>query len=223
MTQLIAPAVAMSTILLAASAPAFAQETRTEQIEQAKSDKATQVRPPVREQGDLVITKLENFFMPAPPAVRLTFGDFRPGAGFALGATFEAPVGERGLWTSTGAVSLNRFKELETSVDLPPFTTDRIRVRGTARWEDAPDLRFFGLGMDAAPTSEVTYGLRSTETGGDIRVQGPWHFGYGASAAYVHVESSDGAGDVPVVGSMTASDWLRAGAFAEIDTRQSPG
>ena len=84
MTRLIAPAVAMSTILLAVSAPAFAQETRTEQIEQTKSDKAAQVRPPVRERGDLVITKVENFFMPAPPAVRLTFGDFRPGAGFAI-------------------------------------------------------------------------------------------------------------------------------------------
>ena len=223
MTRLIAPAVAMSTILLAVSAPAFAQETRTEQIEQTKSDKAAQLRPPVRERGDLDITKVENLFMPAPPAVRFTFGDFRPGAGFALGATYGAPVGERGLWTSTGALSLNRFKELETTVDVPPFTTDRIRVRGTARWEDAPDLRFFGLGMDSAPTSEVTYGLRSAETGGEIRVQGPWHLGYGASVAYARVESGDGAGDVPIVGSPTSSEWVRAGGFAEIDTRQSPG
>ena len=61
MTRLIAPAVAMSAILLAVSAPAFAQETRTEQIEQTKSDKAAQVRPPVRERGDLVITKVENY------------------------------------------------------------------------------------------------------------------------------------------------------------------
>ena len=68
--------------------------------------------------------KLENFFMSAPPTVRLTFGDFRPGAGFALGAGYEMPVGERGLWTGSAALSVRQFKELETALDVPPMTTD---------------------------------------------------------------------------------------------------
>lgn len=222
MNRLIGATVAASVALLMA-APALAQATRIEQVEQAKSEKATQVQPPEREKGDLVITKVENFFMPAPPAARLTFGDFRPGAGFALGATYGVPVGERGLWTSGGAVSVNRFKELETTLDVPPLTTDRVRIRGTARWEDAPDLRFFGLGMDASPDAEVTYGLRSTEAGGDVRVQGPGHFGYGGTLRYLRTESGEGAGDVPVVGDQSLSEWLHSGVYAEIDTRHSPG
>ena len=107
MNGFIVTTVAASIALLMA-APALAQTTRIEQVEQTKSEKATQAQPPEREKGDLVITKVENFFMPAPPAARLTFGDFRPGAGFALGATYGVPIGERGLWTSGGAVSLNR-------------------------------------------------------------------------------------------------------------------
>ena len=222
MNRLTVTTVAASVALLMA-APGLAQTTRIEQIEQAKSEKATQAQPPERERGDLVITKAENFFMPAPPAARLTFGDFRPGAGFALGATYGVPVGERGLWTSRGALSLNRFKELETTLDVPPLTTDRVRVRGTARWEDAPDLRFFGLGMNASPDAEVAYGLRSTEAGGDVRVQGPRHFGYGGTLQYLRTESGEGAGDVPVVGDQSLSEWLHSGVYVEFDTRHSPG
>jgi hypothetical protein len=215
------PAVVLS-MLLGATVPAPAQ-TRTEQMEQEKLDKAAQLQPPVRERGDAVITRLENLFAPPPPAIRLNFGDFRPGAGLAIGPAFVAPLGNRGLWTTAGAVSLNRFKEVETSVDVPPFSTDRVRLRGRARWEDAPDLRFFGLGMHAPLNSEATYGLRSTEAGGELRARGPAHLAYGGDLAFTHVESADGDGHVPVVGASTASDWWRTGVFAEIDTRRSPG
>ena len=213
----------LAAVALLIASPGFTQSTRTEQVEEVKSEKAAQLLPPTREAGDLVVSKVENFFRPDPPAARLTFGDFRPGAGLALGALLEVPVGERGMWTGTGAVSINRFKDVATSIAVPPFTTDRVRVRATARWEDAPDLSFFGIGMDTAPSGEMTYGLRSTDVGGDVRVRGPWRFGYGAVLKYTRVESNDGAGDVPAIADTSLSEWLHSEAYAEIDTRLSPG
>jgi hypothetical protein len=203
--------------------PVFAQATRTGDIEQAKAEKAAAVRPPVREPGDRLFTRIEGFFQPALPAAHLTFGDFRPGAGFGLGAALGIAVGERGLWTSAGAVSLNRFKVLETAIDVPPFSTDRVRVVATARWDDAPELHFFGLGMDAPSTSDATYGLRSTDVGGDVRVRGPRHLSYGVSLKYARVDPIDGTGDAPTAGPTVASDWVHSAAYVEVDTRQSPG
>jgi hypothetical protein len=209
--------------LVGLAVPGYAQTTRTGQLERDKTEKAAELQPPARETGDLVIAKLEHVFMPSPPAVHLTFGDFRPGAGPALGAVYAAPVGERGLWTTTGALSIHRFKEAETSIDIPPMSTDRIRVRGTARWEDAPDLRFFGLGIHAPLSGEATYGLRSTDVGGELRVRAWRHVGYGADLTFTRVQSADGDGNVPVIGTTTSSDWWRTGVFAEVDTRRSPG
>jgi hypothetical protein len=205
------------------ASPAFAQATRTSEIAAAKVEKAADLRPPEREPGDRLFARLEHVFEPALPAVRPTFGDFRPGAGLALGAVVAIPVGERGVWTSGGAVSSNRFKALATTIDIPPFTTDRVRVRGTARWEDAPELHFFGRGMDAPSSGAAAYGLRSTDLGGEVRVRGPWHLGYGAALRYARVASDEGAGDEPLPVVPTASAWVHAEAHAEIDTRQSPG
>ena len=211
------------TLALTLTSSVFAQSTRTDQIETQKEDKAKDLQPPTREKGNVVVTKLENFFMPAPPAVRLNFGDFRPGAGFALGASYKVPVGERGLWTGSGALSIKQFKELETALDVAPMTTDRIRVRAVARWDDAPDLRFFGLGTGTSLGDEITYGLRSTELGGEVRGKGRKWFGYGGGVSLLRVQSSDGTGDVPSIGASTSTQWWHATAYGEIDSRHSPG
>ena len=202
---------------------AAAQTTRVEQISDAKATKAAAVTPETRENGDVIVTKFEKWFMPAPPAVRLNFGDFRPGGGFALGAGYQLPVGERGLWTSAGALSVNHFKEVETTLDVPPLTTDLVRVRAVARWEDTPDLRFFGVGANADSTDEVTYGLRTTEASGEVHARAGRWFSYGAGTGYLRAQSGDGAGDVPSAGSNTSTEWWHSTVFAAFDTRHSPG
>ena len=203
---------------------ASAQTIRTEQIEAEKAAKAAEVRPEAREKGDLIITKIEQWLKPQPPAVRLTFGTFRPGAGFALGAASEVPVGERGLWTASAAASVNKFKMVETAVDIPPLSTDRVRLRGVARWEDAPDLRFFGVGLDSNPADEVGYGLRTSEAGGSVsaRIVGRW-LSVGGGVTDFRVTARDGTGSVPTVGVTASQAWWHSTAFAAFDSRHSPG
>jgi hypothetical protein len=223
-------AVALAVILTAATA--FAQATRTEDIEQQKDAKAAVVQPPTREAGDRVVTTLEHIFLPEPPSIGPTFGDFRPGAGFAVGVQSVVPVGERGTWRTATALSVERFKQIESALDIPPFATDRVHVRTFVKWDDAPELSFFGLGSDSSLASEVNYGLRTTDVGGELRVNGPRWFTYGAGASYLSVSSDDGTSPGPSVSGLSAAaapgvgsspTWWHADAFAAIDTRQSPG
>jgi hypothetical protein len=210
---------------------ALAQTTRTEQIEQEKSVKAANVQPEEREKGDVLITKLEHLFAPQPPAIRLTLGDFRPGAGFAAGLAYATPV-RSALWTTSAAWSVKNFKQAESTLESPALAGDRLRVSPLVRWNDAPDLTFFGLGNNSSSASEVSYGLRSIEAGAHVQARAARWFRYGGSVAYLSAHSSDGAGPEPSVETLanegapglgSAPAWVHSSAYAAVDTRESPG
>jgi surface antigen Omp85-like protein len=228
----IAAALSMSVWLTASHTSA--QTTRTEQINDEKAAKAVEVQPEAREKGDLFVTKLQNLFMPAPPALRLTLGDFRPAAGLAAGVSYVMPVGERGLWSTSTAWSIKNFKQVESAVDIRLLATDRIHVRPFVKWDDAPELPFFGLGTGSSRADEVSYGSLSAEAGGDVQARGGRWFTYGAGAGYLSVRASDGTGSAPSISSLATTSgavagigsspaWWHTTAYAAIGSRQSPG
>jgi hypothetical protein len=209
---------------------AFAQETRNETILKEKAEKAAAVEPERREKGDRIVTKLERLFMPQPPALRLTAGNFRPGAGFALGAAYAAPLG-RGLWDTQVAWSVHNFKQVESSVLLPLVTGDRLQIRPFIKWNDAPDLKFFGVGNDSSRSNEVSYALRTVDAGAELEARARWFY-YGAGLGYFGAHSGEGHGFLPIGNIFTPVNtpglgshptWIHTAAHAGVDTRQSPG
>ncbi len=224
--------IAVALHIVLGAALASAQTTRTEVILQEKAAKATSVRPEKREKGDVIITKVERFFMPEPPAVRLTLGDFRAGAGFAAGVAYDAPVG-RSLWTGKVAWSVKNFKQVLSVLELPPIAGDRFRVNSFIKWNDAPNLPYYGLGNTTPHGAEVSYGMRSVDAGIGVDVRADRRLRYGGSVAYLGVHSSEGTGDEPRIGrTFTNQDapglastptWLHATVYGAFDTRESPG
>lgn len=212
---------------------AFAQSTRTEAIEEEKAAKAAALEPERREKGDVIVSKVENLFMPEPPAVRLTTGDFRPGAGLGAGVGYAAPVAERGLWDTQAAWSIKNFKQAETSLELPLLAGDGLHIHPFLRWNDAPDLAFFGLGNASSRKNEVSYGLRWVEAGTEVQARATRWFGFGAGVGYFGVHSRKGDGSEPPIGTVFTDEtapglgsnpsWLHSTFHAEIDTRESPG
>jgi hypothetical protein len=215
----------LSTFLF--SLPAFGQETRTEQIEQEKTAKAAAIRPPERDKGDVIITRLEHIFMPEPPAFSPTAGDFRQGAGFPVGIAFTMPAMRTGLWRTEAAWSANNFKQGRTTLELPPLASDHLSIVTEAKWNDAPDLDFFGLSNASSRQSETRYALRWIEAGVDINAKTYRFLRFSGGAGYLGARSGKERGPVLTVESLpglgAGLKWIDIRASAAIDTRESPG
>jgi hypothetical protein len=215
-------------LFLVLAFPAFAQETRTEQLEQAKTAKAAMLHPEERERGDVIVTKLEHIFMPEPPAITPTAGDFRQGAGFPFGVAFTMPAMRTGLWRTEAAYSVNNFKQGHTMLQFPQLAAGHLSIVADAKWNDAPDLDFFGVSNFSSRQSDTRYGLRSAEAGLQIDAYTyRWlRFGTGASFIGTHSDKKRGTAfvDEPnLPGAGARVDLIDARASAAIDTRESPG
>ena len=217
---------------LLANPKAFAQATRTEVLEQEKTAKVANFKAQEREEGDRIITRLQDLLTPEAPGSRLTFGDFRPGAGFAAGVDYSAPIG-RALWTTGGAWSVKNFKQAHSVLDLPSTFGDRVQVSVAARWDDLLDLRFFGLGNSSVHENQVSYGLRSVDAGVRAELRAGRRFRYGGAIGGFAAHSSNGSGSEPPVSDVfvpstapglgSAPAWLHTTVFAAYDTRESEG
>jgi len=209
------------------SSQVFAQETRTEQIEQEKAAKAADLHPEQREKGDVIITKLERIFSPEPPAIKPTAGDFRQGAGFPAGVAVTVPALDTGLWTTEAAWSVNNFKQVQSTLEFPKVTAAGLTVVMDAKWNDAPDLAFFGLKNDSLRRDETRYALRWIEAGLQVNAQAHRWLRFGTGAGYLGTHSDKErapvftAENLPGVGARLK--WIDARALAAIDTRESPG
>jgi hypothetical protein len=225
-------AIALSIALLTAS-HVCAQTTRAEALEQQKAEKAAQIQPQARESGDTILDKFGSLFMPDPPAMELSFGGLRPGAGLAPGIAYVVPIGERALWTTKASWSLHNFKLAESTLELTKLARNRVDVEARVRWDDAPQIAFFGLGAGTRSGDEVSYGLRTSEMGADAVVHLVHWLRFGGGIAYLDVASENGAGPLPPVGSIftevsapslgSNSSWLHSTASVAIDNRESPG
>ena len=198
----------------------FAQNTRSEEIQQKIAAKEASLQPPQREAGDVIVSDFERIFMPQPPSLRLSLGDFRPGAGLAAGAAYDIPVMGTGLWTSEAAWSVHNFKQAGTRLHLPAFAHERLGVSASLVWNDAPGLWFFGLGNTSSPADRVDYGLRSTEARVQAEGQALSWFRYGGNVGYLDTRLEAGS---PIVGLGAGPAWIQSGAFVAVDTRESPG
>ena len=94
------------------------------------------------------------------------------------------------------------------------------------QWNDAPDLRFFGLGNNSAQDNRISYHLQWVNAGVAMNVSARWlRLGAGAGYLGAHSENDDRLVFVSqnVPGTAARLKWIDAKASAAIDTRESTG
>jgi hypothetical protein len=135
----VAGSLVIAAVLLVASQPAIAQETRAESIREQQAAKQGVVAPPASNRAEVIIDRLEDwgYFTGQPRGFYPWFGSVYPGGGFAAGAGVRKPFGDDGAVNVFGGYSIGSFWRGEADVALPTFAHNRARLSLLGRYVDA--------------------------------------------------------------------------------------
>jgi Omp85 superfamily domain len=211
--------------------PSFAQQSRADEIAQQQTEKSKQLRPNTATGMEKALDWFEDHFTD-PNTAYLTFGGIYPSGGFAPGVAIRRAFGHARL-NFGGAFSVRSYKLAHASLNFPELADDKLEVETRARWIDATQVPFYGLGNGSIKDDRVNYGLRSLELGGRATFKPVSWYRIGAGAASRRLENREGVGRRPSIetrhSSLTAPGlfseprYIEATAFTAIDWRESPG
>jgi hypothetical protein len=92
----------------------------------------------------------------------VVFGGIKQGSGIALGPAFSTKFDAGGFLQIKGVYSIRNFKLLQLRYDTRRFWNDRAIVISRLRWQDAPKLKLYQLGIES-PNRRVDFAERKTE------------------------------------------------------------
>jgi AAA family ATP:ADP antiporter len=208
--------VAAAILVMLATTPALAQQTRQEQMAAAQAEKAAHLHP---YESTPLETRLQqaNDAMASRSHLYPFLGSTFEGGGLAAGPGYRTRYGDSGSFDTHAAWSIRNYKAADATLTLPTFADGRLRVDLRGNWIDAPAVAFFGTG-DSRRDDRTTYAYRTTTIGSSLRMQVAPVAGVGGGLDALRIEST--------IAGATASarpDYLRSRLFAEIDSRPSPG
>jgi hypothetical protein len=223
------PTVILAFIL--ATPAASAQESRADEIAQQQADKSKKLMPNTATGAEKTLEWLEGHFTD-PNTLYLTFGGLYPSGGFAPGLALRHAFGHA-RFNIGGAYSLRSYKLLHASLNFPELAGNKLEVETRARWTDATQVPFYGLGNETDKDDRVNYGLRALEAGASAAFKPvPW-YRIGGGIALRRMEDREGVGKHPSIetfaspgppsGLFTETRYTEATAFTGIDWRESSG
>ena len=186
---------AVATVLLVQPGQAMAQETRAEMIRQEQAAKLRTVAPPELNGAETILRRLEDWgwLTGEPRGVYPVLDSVYPGGGFAAGLGARKPFGDDGAIDVIGAYSINSFWRVQSDVSLPTFASSRGRVSLTARYLDAPDVKYYGVGADSDKDDKTFFGYTPWGGGGRLDFDVSRHFSVGGGVNYIDIATESGA------------------------------
>jgi len=160
----------------------------------------------------------------------VVFGGIKPGQGIALGPALSETFSDGGYAQLKGVYSVRNFRLVQGRYDTRPFWRRRSMLVTRVRWQDAPELSLYRIGIDS-PRDRARYGEQKTEvsTAIDTRITRILHlaagFGverYAISTGNVDIGEDHALAGVPLEPGLSTRPWFTHSAVgAAIDTRQS--
>jgi hypothetical protein len=160
----------------------------------------------------------------------VVFGGIKPGQGVALGPALSTTFADGGYAQLKGVYSVRNFALVQGRYDTRPFWHRRSMLVSRVRWQDAPDLALYQLGMDS-PRDRAQYGERKSQvsTALDTRVTRMFHvsagFGierYAISTGSVDVGEDHALAGVPLEPGLSTHPWfIHSAVGAVLDTRRT--
>jgi hypothetical protein len=221
----------LTCLLGPAASPAAGGQSRAEEIARQQAEKSKNVVPNVSNAGERALDWFEDHFTD-PNTAYLTFGGIYPSGGFAPGVAVRQAFGHA-RFNAGAAFSVRSYKLAHVSLDFPDLAGDRIELQTRARWVDATQVPFYGIGNDSLKDDRVNYGLRFVNVGASLAIRPVSWYRIGGGIAWNPIEDREGVGTKPSIetrhsaltapGLLSNPRYVHATAFTAIDWRESRG
>lgn len=230
----------VAVLVLFAAAINAAAQTRTDEIEKAREEKAqTLQKESVSGLEYLMLQFKQRKVMERLSAgyngLRIQFGSMATGSGFAGGPDFyrEDVLDGQLRVNASAAVSTRQWQKYQASITAPHLAGNHLLLKMEASRRDYRSLEFYGMGMDSSRHSRTNYRLEDTSLEGSaaFRMARFIRFGGALGGLWTNVrqgEREDLAStnkifsDASAPGLMHQANFLRASIFGQIDYRDDP-
>ena len=220
------------TVVLMLAPPAAAQDSRAAEIAAEQARKEESLKPYEPSSAERWAIALRREFLMDPSGFYPYFGSVYSGGGFTLGAGYRQFYGDRTHWDVKGMYSFKNYKFIELSTDSWGHAQGKIDLHGRVGWRDAPQVAFYGLGIDS-PNERTNFRMKQSYFGGDVQVRPGGFVVLGAGVTYEDYSLEEGAGTAPSIEEIFTSDtapglgaspsYLHTMVSGGVDTRPSPG
>jgi hypothetical protein len=216
-------------------APAMAQATRAEVIQQEQAARQQQLAPPEPNGFERFLDRLEDWgvITGSPRGLYPWFGSVYSGGGLAAGLGARKPFGDDGSVNLFGGYSIARFARVQGDLALPSFARNHARITLSGRYTDAPDVRYFGVGNASLKEDETRFGYTPKTGGARLDIEAGKKLTLGAGVEYQDISTSAGRtlpsiderfspADTPGL-ELSAFTYINSSAAATFDWRRPLG
>jgi AAA family ATP:ADP antiporter len=212
----LAGAAAMVIVLLFASV-AQAQDTREAQLANEHAAKATGDQAYQADRLEAALERLDSMMF-SPRRFYTFVGGVMPGGGLAAGPGYRRQYGDSGRLDLHAAWSIRNYKSVNGAIVLPAFAGGRAQATVRGGWMDAPDVAFYGIGMNTPDVERTGFAYRTTAAGAVARVDVAPNTTVGGGFDVMDVSARRDRELAPEI----TPTYGRSSIFAELDTRTSP-
>ncbi len=123
-------------------------------------------------------------------------GSMIPGSGWiAVGPGYRRWFSnDVGFVDASSAISWRSYKHAQVRVEMPKLAHSRLTIGSQLRWQDAPQINFYGEGTDTLVANASQYRLRSTNLVGYATVRPAEWLGINAKLGWIDPSISAPAG-----------------------------
>ncbi len=140
--------------------------TREAAIEQAQAEKANTLHPYVPNKAEKFVNRLESIMTSGVPRWHPFLSNAYSGGGFALGLGYAHHVSSYNFLDVRGSYSFKDYKRIEAEFVAPRLFNRRGELTLLGGWREAPQVGFYGLGMDTSKDDRLNYEFRQPHGSG---------------------------------------------------------
>jgi hypothetical protein len=220
--------------------PLLAGQSRTAEIEAARSEKEAHERPES-------VSGLENALLQVKQrkllerltagynGLNVRFGSMATGSGFAFGPGFlrEDLAGGRLPLDASALVSTRLWQKYEAAVTAPELASGHLLLRAEAVRRDYRSLEFYGVGPESLRDNRTHYRLKDSSLGGVAAIQPVKRLRFGGTLGGLRTALGGGKRDefpntesifseTSAPGLTRQTNFLRTSVFGQVDYRDDP-